>query len=44
MKLVIDSQISTVAHLKYENASVISSHTLLNVKLLIHSGIKINAC
>ena len=40
MKLLIHSQISTVAPLKFGNGYVISSHSLLRMWLLIHAEIK----
>ena len=42
MKLLIHSQTSTVAPLKFENGWIISSHTFLGMWLLIHFGIKLN--
>ena len=42
MKLLIHSQTSTVVSFKFGNGLVVSSHTLLDIWLLIHSGIKVN--
>ena len=43
MKLFINYQTSTVAPLKFGNALVISSHTLLDMWLLIHADINVNS-
>ena len=42
MKLLIYSQTSTVALLKFGNGYVFSSQILLGKWLLIHAGIKVN--
>ena len=34
----------TVAPLKFRNRKVISSHTLMGMKLLTHAGIKFKPC
>ena len=39
MKSLIHSQTSAVQPLKFESGYVISSHTLLDIWLLIHAGI-----
>ena len=44
MKLLIHPQTSLVQPLKFGNRQIISSHTLLNMWLLIHIGIKVNLC
>ena len=44
MILLILSQTSTVQPLKFGNAQVISSHTLLGMWLIIHAGIKLTYC
>ena len=44
MKLLIHSQTSTAQPLKFGNGWVISSHILLGMNLLIHSGIKSKPC
>ena len=41
MKLLIQSQTSTVKPLKFVNGPVISSHTLLDMWLLIHAGTEV---
>ena len=41
MKLLINSQTSTVQPLKFGNGYVISSHTLLGMWWLLHAGIKL---
>ena len=41
MTLLIHSQTSTVQLLKIGNGYIISSHTLLDMWLLIHAGIKV---
>ena len=40
-KILIQSQTSTIASLKFENGSTISFHKLLAMWLLIHAGIKV---
>ena len=42
MKILIHSQTSTVQLLKFWNGYLISSHNLLDMWLLIDTGIKIN--
>ena len=42
LKLIIHSQTSTIAPLKFGNGKVISSHTLLGMWLFIHVRIKLN--
>ena len=42
LKLLIHSQTSTIAPLKFGNGKVISSHTLLGMWLFIHVRIKLN--
>ena len=42
MKLFIQSRTSTVQPLMFENGWVISSHTLLGMRLRIHNKIKAN--
>ena len=42
MKLFIQTQTSALQPLKFGNGSVISSHTLLGMRLLIHAGVKVN--
>ena len=42
MKLFIHSQISTVEPLKIGNGWIISTHTLQDIWILIHAGIKVN--
>ena len=44
MKLLIHSYTLTVQPLKFGNGLVISSHTLLNMWLLVHAVIKVNPC
>ena len=44
MKLIMHSQISTVQPLKFGNGSVIQTHTLLGMRLLIYAGIKVKLC
>ena len=44
MNLLIHSQTSTDAPLKIGNGYIITSHTLLGVKLHVHAGIKFNLC
>ena len=44
MKLLIDSQTSTVQPLKFGNWWVMSSHTLPGMWLLIHAVIKVKPC
>ena len=43
MKLLIHSQTSTVAPLKFGNGKVISSHTSLDMWLLIHVLLKVQS-
>ena len=43
MKLLIHSQTSTIAPLKFVNKLVISSHAFLGTCLLIHAGIKVKS-
>ena len=42
MKLLIHSQTSTVRPLKFVNGYVMSPHILLDMRLFIHAGIKVN--
>ena len=44
MKSIVRSQISTVQPLKFENGYVVSSHTLVDMRLLLHAGIKVKPC
>ena len=44
MSVLIHSQTSTVAPLKFGYGYVISTHTLLGMWLLIHDGIKVEPC
>ena len=44
MKLLLHSQTSTVQPLKFGNGEVVPSHTLLDMWLLTHAGIKVNIC
>ena len=43
MKFLIHSQTSMAEPLKFGNGLMISSHSFLGLRLLIHYGIKINA-
>ena len=44
MKSLIHSQTPTIALLKFGNGFVISSHTLVDIVLMIHARIKTNLC
>ena len=44
MKLLMHAQTSTVKPFTLRNGQIISSHTLLGMRLLIHDGIKVNPC
>ena len=44
MKLLIHSQSSTIVPAKFRNGWVISSHTSLGIRILIHAGIKPDPC
>ena len=42
IKLLIHSQTSTMQPLKFGNEWIISSHTVLGVWFIIHTGINVN--